>query len=88
MEANKGETLCFFQAFSILSEAIDEDTRKRRILLDLFKDTEGCLVKIDKKILNLLQIKVPNVKENMENHKLRLTRKEYFLLVAGIYLNL
>lgn len=71
------------EAFSILSEAIDEDTRKRRILLDLFKDTEGCLMKIDKKFLNLLQIKVPNVKENMENHKLRLTRKEYFLLVAG-----
>ncbi|XP_068736285.1 uncharacterized protein [Montipora capricornis] len=71
------------EAFSILSAAIDEDTRKRRILLDLFKDTEGCLMKIDKKFLNLLQIEVPNVKENMENHKLRLTRKEYFVLVAG-----
>ncbi|XP_068736758.1 dual serine/threonine and tyrosine protein kinase-like isoform X1 [Montipora capricornis] len=82
-ETSKKPTWNAGEAFSILSEAIDEDTRKRRILLDLFKDTEGCLMKIDKKFLNLLQIKVPNVKENMENHKLQLTRKEYFVLVAG-----
>ena len=87
MEAHKGETLCFFQAFSILSEAKDEDERKRLILLDLFENTEGCLKKMDKKFLNLLQMKVPNVIENIKNHKLQLARKEYFLLVAGIYLN-
>ncbi|XP_068705727.1 uncharacterized protein [Montipora foliosa] len=71
------------KAFSILSEAKDEDERKRLILLDLFENTEGCLKKMDKKFLNLLQMKVPNVKENIKNHKLQLTRKEYFLLVAG-----
>ncbi|XP_068729115.1 uncharacterized protein [Montipora capricornis] len=71
------------KAFSILSEAKDEDERKRRILLDLFEKTEGCLMKMDKKFLNLLQMKVPNVKENMENQKSQLAQKEYFLLVAG-----
>ncbi|XP_068736761.1 uncharacterized protein [Montipora capricornis] len=71
------------KAFSILSEAKDEDQRKRHILLDLFKNTEGCLMKMDEKFLNLLQMKVPNVKENIKNQKLQLTRKEYFLLVAG-----
>ncbi|XP_068737136.1 uncharacterized protein [Montipora capricornis] len=79
--AGKGTTDKF--AFSILSEAKDEDERKRLILLDLLENTEGCLMKMNKKFLNLLQMKVPNVKENIKNHKLQLARKEYFLLVAG-----
>ncbi|XP_068705943.1 uncharacterized protein in xynA 3'region-like [Montipora foliosa] len=68
---------------SISSEAKNEDTRKRNILLDLFKNTEGCLKGMDEETLNLLQKKVPNVKESVKNHKLRLDRQEYFVLVAG-----
>ncbi|XP_068686340.1 mitofusin-1-like [Montipora foliosa] len=71
------------QAFSILSEAKDEDSRKRHILTDLYNDTETCLEKMDEKILKLLQQKESNVEEKMKNHKLQLARKEYFLLVAG-----
>ena len=73
----------FFQAFSILSEAKDDDARKSRSLLKLFIDAQEIMNTMDEKILNLLQQKVSNVKEKMKNHKLQLARREYFLLVAG-----
>ena len=73
----------FLQAFSILSEAKDEDARKSRSLLKLFIDAEEIMNKMDEKILNLLQQNVGNVEEKMKNHKLQLSRREYFLLVAG-----
>ena len=67
-----------------MSEAKDEHTRKRQILLSLYKDAEECLEDMDDNILSLLQTNVGNIEENVKNHKLQLAREEYFLLVAGI----
>ena len=77
-------TLCLLQAFAILSEAKDEHTRKRKFLLNLYKDAEQCLKDMDHNILSLLQTKVGNIEENMKKNKLQLAREEYFLLVTGI----
>ena len=67
-----------------MSEAKDEHTRKRQILLTLYKDAEQCLEDMDDNILSLLQTNVGNIEDNVKNHKLQLAREEYFLLVAGI----
>ncbi|XP_074633532.1 uncharacterized protein LOC141892232 [Acropora palmata] len=71
------------KAFAILSEAKDEHTRKKEILLSLYKDAEQCLEDMDDNILSLLRSKVGNIEENIKKHKLQLAREEYFLLVAG-----
>ena len=73
----------FLQAFSILSEAKDEDARKRLGLLGLYNAAEKCLNKVDDKILHLLQQNLGNVKEKLHSHKVEIAHKEYFLLVAG-----
>ena len=75
--------MCFLQAYSVLSEAKQEDERKRKELLTLYEDAQLRMKKLDKKILDLLEQYVGNVEEKMENQKERLKRKEYFLLVAG-----
>ena len=62
------------QAFSILSEAKDEDTRKRLDLLGLYNAAEKCLDKVDDKILHLLQQNVSNVQEKLHNKGHRITR--------------
>ena len=67
-----------------MSEAKDEHTRKRQILLSLYKDAEECLENMDDNMLSLLQTNVGNIEENVKNRKLQLAREEYFLLVAGI----
>jgi len=66
-----------------LSQAKDEDTRKRQISLGFYNEAGKCLDTMDEKILSLLQQNVGNFKEKMNNHKLLLGNKEYFLLVAG-----
>ena len=66
-----------------MSEAKDEHTRRRQILLGLYNDAEQCVKVMDHNILSLLQSKVGNIEENMNKHKLQLAREEYFLLVAG-----
>ncbi|KAL9963747.1 hypothetical protein ACROYT_G027281 [Oculina patagonica] len=71
------------QAFSILSEAKDEDARKKQTLLKFYTDGEHCLNKMDEKILTLLQKNAGNVTEKIKHHQEQLRRKEYFLLVAG-----
>ncbi|XP_044180686.1 uncharacterized protein LOC114957362 isoform X1 [Acropora millepora] len=71
------------KAFVILSEAKVEHTRKKEILLSLYKDAEQRLEDMDDKILSLLRSKVGNIEENIKKHKLQLAREEYFLLVAG-----
>ena len=73
----------FSQAFSILSDAKDEDERKRRGLLKLYIEAESYLDKLDKKILALLEQNMGNVREKMNNHEVELKQKEYYLLVAG-----
>ncbi|XP_068732183.1 uncharacterized protein [Montipora capricornis] len=71
------------KAYSILSEAKEEDERKRSILLNLYRDASQCIKELDEKIRHLLQHNVSNVEEKMQNLKERLARKEYFILVAG-----
>ncbi|KAL9963723.1 hypothetical protein ACROYT_G027257 [Oculina patagonica] len=71
------------QAFSILSQAKDEDERKRKILLNLFYESENCLHNMDEKLLHLLQQNMGNIEEKMKNYQVQLKQKEYFLLVAG-----
>jgi len=66
-----------------LSQAKDEDSRKRKVLLGFYNEAEKCVNTMDEKILSLLQQKVGNLKEKMNNHKLQLGQREYFLLVAG-----
>ena len=64
----------FPQAFSILSDVRDDEVRKRTSLLSLLTEVEGLLNKLDSD-----QFRVHHI----EHHKLQLTRKEYFVLVAG-----
>jgi len=78
--------MCFLQAYSVLSEAKQEDEKKRKELLTLYEDAERQMKKLDKKILDLLEQYVGNHEKKMENQKERLKRKEYFLLVAGNWL--
>ena len=75
--------MCFLQAYSVLSEAKQEDEKKRKELLTLYEDAELRMKRLDKKILDLLEQYVGNVEEKMENQKERLKCKEYILLVAG-----
>jgi len=72
-----------FQAFSILTEARDEDARKRQSLLKFYSDTEKCLQKVDDKFIDLLEKNVVNIHDKKKHHRAQLERKEYFLLVAG-----
>lgn len=72
-----------FQAFSILTEARDEDVRKRETSLKFYSDAEECLQKMDDKFIALLEKNVVNIQEKKKHHQAQLERKEYFLLVAG-----
>ena len=66
-----------------MTDAQEDDKTKKTILLSLYTEAEKLLDKLDPKIRALLQRSVGNLEEKMENHKLQLTRKEYFVLVAG-----
>ena len=66
-----------------MTDAQEDDKTKKTILLSLYTEAEKLLDKLDHKIRALLQQSVGNLEEKMENHKLQLTRKEYFVLVAG-----
>lgn len=71
------------KAFSILSEAKDDDTRKRKVLMTFYTETKRLLDKIDDHLFTLLQRHVGNFNEDIKRHKENLEQKEYFLLVAG-----
>ena len=58
-----------------------EDERKRGDLLKLYVETEKYMS--NDISLTLLQKKIKNVIEEFEKHKMELSRKEYFVLVAG-----
>lgn len=64
-----------------MSEVKREDERKKGDLLKLYVETEKYLS--DDTTLTLLQKKIKNVVEEFEKHKMELSRKEYFVLVAG-----
>ena len=66
-----------------MTDAQEDDIKKRTILLSLYIGAEELVNKLDSKIRALLQQSVGNLEEKIENHKLQLTRKEYFVLVAG-----
>ena len=66
-----------------MTDAQEDDIKKRTILLSLYIGAEELVIKLDSKIRALLQQSVGNLEEKIENHKLQLTRKEYFVLVAG-----
>ena len=73
----------FLQAFSILSDAKDEEAKKRQGLLNFYNEAESFMEKMDGSIFALLQQNVGNIKEKMKNHNVQLQQKGYFLLVAG-----
>lgn len=66
-----------------MTDAQEDDIKKRRILLSLYFETGELVNKLDPKIRALLQQSVGNLEEKIENHQLQLTRREYFVLVAG-----
>ena len=66
-----------------MSEAKDDDARKRKVLTDFYTEAEDFLNTMDEQITNLVQRHAGNIEENMKNHKEQLEQKQYFLLVAG-----
>jgi len=66
-----------------LSQAKDEDERKRRVLLNFFSESENCLKKLDYRLVQLLEQNMGPIEEKIKSHEEQLKQKEYFLLVAG-----
>lgn len=66
-----------------MSEAKDEDAKKRRVLLEFFSESKNCLKKLDDKLVELLEKSMGPIEEKMKTHEEQLKQKEYFLLVAG-----
>ena len=75
--------LYFLQAFSILSEAKEEDDGKRQLLLSFYAKAQDLLSKMDEPMLTLLERHTKNVNENMKWHEKQLKQTQYFLLVSG-----
>ena len=77
-------TVSFYdQAFSVLTDAKQEDERKRQTLCKFYEDTEVCLDIMDGKIRTLLEQNITNYKGKLAWHKENLEQKEYIVLVAG-----
>lgn len=75
----------YVQAFSVLTDAKQEDERKRATLHKFYEDTEVCLNSMDDKICHLLEQNIPNYKDKIAFHKKNLEKKEYIVLVAGLF---
>ncbi|KAL9964095.1 hypothetical protein ACROYT_G027677 [Oculina patagonica] len=71
------------EAFSVLTEAKEEDERKRATLYQFYEDTEDCLSRMDSKVLTLLELNIGNLKDKIAMNKRNLKQKEYIALVAG-----
>lgn len=67
----------------MLTDAKQEDERKRETLYKFYEDTEVCLNSMDDKIRILLEQNIANYKDNIALHKRNLEEKEYIVLVAG-----
>lgn len=67
----------------MLTDAKQEDERKRETLYKFYEDTEVCLNTMDDKIRILLEQNIANYKDNIALHKRNLEQKEYIVLVAG-----
>ena len=67
----------------MLTDAKQEDERKREIFYKFYEDAEICLNSMDDKIRSLLERNITDYKEKIAWHKNDLKRKEYIVLVAG-----
>ena len=67
----------------MLSDAKQEDERKRGTLYKFYEDTEVCLNSMDDKILRLMEQNMPDYKDKIAWHKKNFEQKEYIVLVAG-----
>ena len=66
-----------------MSDAKDDDVRKRARLQSLYTEAEELLKELDPHIVAPLQKSVIDFAQKLKNHKLQLTQREYFVLVAG-----
>lgn len=67
----------------MLTEAKEEDEKKRATLLEFYENTEVCLNIIDDKVHALLEQNIGKLKEKIASHKRNLQQKGYIVLVAG-----
>ena len=67
----------------MLTDAKQEDERKRDTLYKFYEDTEVCLNSMDDTVLRLLEQNVTNCKDKITGDKKTLEQKEYTVLVAG-----
>jgi len=67
----------------VLTDAKQEDERKRDTLYGFYEDTEVCLNSMDDKIRRLLEQNITNYKDKIVWHKRNLKEREYIVLVAG-----
>lgn len=82
-EAQKTSNWSPGKAFSVLSEAKEEDARKRQHLLDFYTEAEAFVGRMDERMITLLQKHTDHVKEDIQMRIKQLEKTEYFLLVAG-----
>ncbi len=73
----------YHQAFSVLTEAKEEDERKRTTLHQFYEETEDCLNSMDSKVRILLEQNIGNLKDKIAMNKRDLKQKDYIVLVAG-----
>ena len=69
----------------MLTEAKKEDERKRATLFNFYEHTDVCLCNMDEKVHALLEQNIGNLKEKMASQKQNLLKKEYIVLVAGLF---
>ena len=67
----------------MLTEAKEEDERKRATLYQFYEDTEVCLNTMDTKVRTLLEQNIGNLSEKIAMNKRDLKQKNYIVLVAG-----
>ena len=67
----------------MLTEAKEEDERKRATLFQFYEDTELWLNTYDNKVRTLLEQNIGNLSEKIAMNKRDLKQKDYIVLVAG-----
>ena len=67
----------------MLTEAKEDDERKRATLHKFYEDTEVCFNTMDDKVRTLLEQNIGNLSEKIAINKRNLKQKDYIVLVAG-----
>ena len=67
----------------MLTDAKEEDERKRATLHQFYEDTEICLNMMDDKVRNLLEQNIGSLQDKIAMNKRNLKQKDYIVLVAG-----